>query len=75
MHIGKTRGISAIIVNQGECMNGKKSKVTYPEFGNNQIRRGAAAKRIFREAVVRPPPSYVAATTREIDYPREIPSK
>ena len=75
MHIGKTRGISAIIVNQGECMNGKKSKVTYPEFGNNHIRRGAAAKRIFREAVVRPPPSYVVATSREIDYPREIPSK
>ena len=56
-------------------MNGKKSKVTYPEFANNHVRHAAAAKRIFREAVVRPPPSYVAATSREIDYPREIPSK
>ena len=56
-------------------MNGKKSKVTYPKFANNHVRHAAAAKRIFREAVVRPPPSYVAATSREIDYPREIPSK
>ena len=56
-------------------MNGKKSKVTYPKFANNAVRQGAAAKSIFREAVVPPPPSYVAATTREIDYPREIPSK
>ena len=49
-------------------MNGKKSKVTYPEFVNNHLLHvGILPMRIWREAVVRPPPSYVATTGREID--------
>ena len=57
-------------------MNAKKSKVTYLEFANNHLLNvGVLPMRIWREAIVRPPPSYVAATSREIDNPREILSK
>jgi hypothetical protein len=59
-----------------ECLNGKKSKVMCPEFVNNHLLHvGVLPMRIWREAVVRPPPSYVATTAREIDNLREILSK
>jgi hypothetical protein len=54
-------------------LNAKKSKVTYPEFVYNHLLHVLVlAMRIWRVAVVSPSPSYVAATTREIDKPREI---
>ena len=57
-------------------MNAKKSKVTYPEtVYNHLLHVVVVAVRIWRVAVVLPTPSYVAATSREIDNPREILSK
>ena len=57
-------------------MNAKKPKVTYPEFPENPpLQVLALALRIVGVAVVLPSPSHVAATTREMDNPREILSK
>jgi hypothetical protein len=56
-----------------ECLNAKKSEVTYPEFVYNHLLHVLVlAMRIWRVAVVPPSPSYITATTREIDKPREI---
>jgi hypothetical protein len=56
-----------------ECLNAKKLEVTYPEFVYNHLLHVLVlAMRIWRVAVVSPSPSYVAATTRGIDKPREI---
>jgi hypothetical protein len=56
-----------------ECLNAKKSKVTYPKFVYNHLLHVLVlAMRIWRVAVVPPSPSYIAATTKEIDKPREI---
>jgi hypothetical protein len=56
-----------------KCLNAKKPKVTYPEVADNPLLHvGALAARIFRVAVVLPSPSHIAATTREIDNPREM---
>jgi uncharacterized membrane protein YqjE len=72
MHICKTRGISAKV----ECLNANKSKVTYPEMAYNHLLHVLVlAARIWRVAVVLPSPSYVLATTRETDNPREKLSK
>jgi hypothetical protein len=57
-------------------LNAKKSEVTYPEFVYNHLLHVLVlAMRISRVTVVPPSPSYVTATTREIDKPREILSK
>ena len=57
-------------------MNAKKSKVTYPETVYNYLLHVVVVSvRIWRVAVVLPTPSYVAATSREIDNPREKLSK
>ena len=57
-------------------MNAKKSNVTYPETVYNPLLHVVVlAVRIWRVAVVLPTPSYVAATTREMDNPREMLSK
>jgi hypothetical protein len=54
-------------------LNAKKSEVTYPELVYNHLMHVLILlMRIWRIAVVPPSPSYVAATTREIDKPREI---
>jgi hypothetical protein len=54
-------------------LNAKKSEVTYPEpVYNHLLHVLVLAMRIWRVAVVPPSPSYVAATTREIDKPGEI---
>jgi hypothetical protein len=51
-----------------ECLNAKKSEVTYPEFVYNHLLHVVVlAMRIWRIAVVPPSPSYIAATIREID--------
>ena len=56
-----------------ECLNAKKSKDTYPESVHNQrLDVLVIATRRVGVAVVRPSPSYVAATSRKIDNPREI---
>ena len=57
-------------------MNAKKPKVTYPEVVDNPLLHVLVlAARIAGVAVVPPSPSYVDATPREIDKPREILSK
>jgi hypothetical protein len=54
-------------------LNAKKSEVRYPEFVYNHLQHVVVlAMWSWRIVIVLPSPGYIAATTREIDKPREI---